>query len=283
MSEYNSKDILHVKKGNVEYLQFKRLLEYSDKIKHAFPLRHGGVSEDVYASLNFNRKAKFDTIENVNKNLEIFCDAIDIDKNDIVKCLQTHSDIIRNIDENNKNDFVFSKSSNEIADGLVTNTKNIALMSTCADCNTIIFYDTVKNVVSLVHSGWKGTVSRIYLNAIKEMREKYNSKYEDILVCLTPAILQCCFKSKDEEFKKKFTDVWVEEEEYIKYFEDGYFHINLLYVISKDLVKEGIKKENIVTSNICTCCNSDDFFSYRKVTIESKKDYGVMAVLAELK
>ena len=36
--DLSNENVIHVKKGNVEYLQFRRLLEYKDIISHAYSL-----------------------------------------------------------------------------------------------------------------------------------------------------------------------------------------------------------------------------------------------------
>ena len=56
--DFSDKDILHVKKGNIEYLQFKILNKYQDKIKNGITLRCGGVSSGLYDSLNFRLARK---------------------------------------------------------------------------------------------------------------------------------------------------------------------------------------------------------------------------------
>ena len=38
MKNLSNENIIHVKDGNIEYLQFRRLLEYKDKIVHAYTL-----------------------------------------------------------------------------------------------------------------------------------------------------------------------------------------------------------------------------------------------------
>ena len=42
MSNFNTDEILHVKNGDLEYIQFKILNKYN--VKHCITLRHGGVS-----------------------------------------------------------------------------------------------------------------------------------------------------------------------------------------------------------------------------------------------
>ena len=38
--DLSNENIIHVKKGDVEYLQFKELLKYSDRVQHAYSLSH---------------------------------------------------------------------------------------------------------------------------------------------------------------------------------------------------------------------------------------------------
>ncbi len=152
---FESKDILHVKQGDFEYLQFKRLKEFEPKIKHAITLRHGGVSKGVYSSLNF-RSVGNDTKENVLKNLSILCDNLDISKADVFKGKQNHTDNILIIDSNNKLQYSFNKFSNSEYDGYICNTQNIATLVTTADCNPIILYDSVKNIYANIHSRLEG-------------------------------------------------------------------------------------------------------------------------------
>lgn len=279
-SKYDSKDILHVKNGDVEYLQFKRLNEYSDRLFHAITLRHGGVSKDEYNSLNFRSSGK-DSKENVIRNLDIFCDKVNITKNDIYKATQAHTSNILILDDSNKEKYRYENFCDEEYDGYLTNTVGIGTLVTVADCNCIIIYDPVNNVIANVHSGWKGTIGKIYKNAINLMITKYNSNVENLIFCFGPSIRKCCFSSMEDIFKKKFTDIWKDENEYISYKGERFF-IDLVYIITKDLLELGFKKENIIDSKICTMCHSDDFFSNRASRKNNYDDFGTLACITKL-
>lgn len=43
MKDLSNENIIHVKKDGIEYLQFRKLLEYSDVIKHAYAI---GLDKD---------------------------------------------------------------------------------------------------------------------------------------------------------------------------------------------------------------------------------------------
>ena len=115
------------------------------------------------------------------------------------------------------------------------------------------------------------------------MKEKYNSKVEDIIVCIGPSIRKCCFTSKEDSFKEKFTSVFKYQDKYLTYEDDKEtFHIDLIEILKTELKNIDIKEENIHVANICTRCECDNFFSYRKATQSGKKDYATMACIVEL-
>ena len=116
------------------------------------------------------------------------------------------------------------------------------------------------------------------------MKELFGTNPQDLIICVSPSVLKCCFSSEDENFKKIFTDIWHYEEEYITYEKENLkrFHIDLPYVITKDLINVGVKEENIHFANICTCCNDKHFYSYRSKTQKGEEDYGCMATIVKI-
>ncbi len=281
--DFSNEQVTHVKNDKVEYLTFKALEKYSQKITAVVTLRHGGVSEGVFDSLNF-RMAGTDKKENVIQNLNIISDILNLDADEVYKARQDHTDNILYITDKNKEEYNFKKVNNEPIDGYITGSGITTLVAT-ADCNAIIIYDSKNNKVANVHSGWKGTTKRIYIKAIDKMQQLFGTNPKDLIICVSPSVLQCCFSSEDENFKKKFTDIWPYEKEYITYEKENAkrFHIDLPYVITKDLINIGVKEENIHFAGICTCCNNEHFYSYRSKTQKGEQDYGCMATIVKIK
>ena len=227
--DFSNEQVTHVKNGKVEYLTFKALEKFSDKIIAAVTLRHGGVSEGVLDSLNFRMKGT-DKKENVFQNLDIICNKLSLNPNEVYKARQEHTDNILYLTEQNKEEYNFKKVNIQYIDGYITG-RGITTLVTMADCNAIIIYDPKNNKVANVHSGWKGTTKRIYIKAINKMKEIFGTNPEDLIVCVSPSILKCCFSSEDENFKKMFTDIWPCEKEYIYHETENpkKFHIDLPY------------------------------------------------------
>lgn len=128
-----------------------------------------------------------------------------------------------------------------------------------------------------------GVINKIYINAVKIMEEKFGSNSKDLIVCIGPSIRKECFTSKEESFKEKFTKVFPYQDKYLSYEKDNEtFHIDLIEIIKTEFEKEGILEKNIHDSNICTRCNFEDFFSYRKARQEEKENCGRIATIVEL-
>ena len=240
----SNENIIHVKKGDVEYLQFKELLKYSDRVQHAYSLN----------PLQFS-----DENDQAPANYEKICEALNIDSNKIIKSAQKHTDVVKDIKEYTTENF-------EFVDGFITNKKNIPLVTKYADCTPIILYDKIKNVIGNVHSGWRGTLQKISVEAVRLMEEKYNCNPADIIVCIGPCIKQCHFQV-EEDFIDKFKQEFGNVEKYYKIGEvvEGKqkYYFDTTNLIIDYLTEIGINRENIFDSNICSVCNVANMSSYR--------------------
>lgn len=242
--DLSNENIIHVKKGDVEYLQFKELLKYSDRVQHAYSLK----------PLQFS-----DENDQAPANYEKICEALNIDSNKIIKSAQKHTDVVKDIKE-------YTTESFEFVDGFITNKKNIPIVTKYADCTPIILYDKMKNVIGNVHSGWRGTLQRISVKAVRLMEEKYNCNPADIIVCIGPCIKQCHFQV-EEDFIEKFKQEFGNVEKYYKTGEiiEGKqkYYFDTTSLIIDYLTEIGINRENIFDSNICSVCNVAKMSSYR--------------------
>ena len=160
MKDLSNNNIVHVKKDGVEYLQFRRLLEYP-QVVHAFSLK----PLDFAGNVNYREKR-----EAVLKDYGAICKALNIDSNTICRPNQTHTDVVKVVDSEKPWEFMEAFQN---VDGATTNQKEKALMLTYADCTPLLFYDPVKNVIANTHSGWKGTVQYIGSKTVEKMVEQY--------------------------------------------------------------------------------------------------------------
>ena len=279
--ELSNDTVIHIKNGDIEYLQFRRLLEYSDVISHCYSL--GTNANFRTSSKNYeNNKIEYEKVINNYKDL---CDNIGLDYRNLVKGIQRHTNNVTSVyDKINKNEPDFNMKEYENIDGLITNKKNIVLSTTSADCISLLFFDPVKKVIANTHSGWKGTLQRISIKTIEKMVKEFSCKKEDIIVCICPSIRKCHFEVEEtvkDMFLKEFQEL--EEENLKEIIEEKVigkkWNIDTV-LINKIILKNiGIKEENIIDSKICTMCNPEILHSYRA----EKENYGLNTALIGLK
>lgn len=259
--KFNNLGTIHVKKDELEYLQFDILKEYSDYITHCFTTRKGGVSSGECFSLNlgFSRN---DSRENVEENIKRVCTAMNIKTENLVFSNQIHSNKIRVVDEKDKGKGIVKESDIIGYDGLVTNKRNVALVTFYADCVPVFLFDPQNVVIALAHSGWRSTLKEIAGEIVKTMVSIYGSNPCDIKTVIGPSIGQCCFEVGNE-VKEEFISKLSWSSIYCESSEVGKTNINLQGIIRQTLLNAGIKRENTYISNICTKCNNDIFFSHR--------------------
>ena len=248
--------------NGVGLTMFKRLLDFSHKVVHAYTTRIGGVSEGCYSTLNMSFKKEDDCL-NVFENYKRVANALNLDINTFVLSDQIHDNKIKVVTKEDMGKGI-TKTSDIIGfDGLVTNCKGVTLVTYYADCVPVFFYDTKKSVIGLAHSGWKGTYKNISLEMLEKMKNEYNCNYKDIIICIGPHIRGCCF-----EVGRDLYDAFISQSELNKsFFKEApdceKWFLNLEEIIVTSLIKEGIDKDNIISSCVCTKCNNDLFFSHR--------------------
>ena len=254
MRNYN----LH-QKGECGYLTFPQMETYPE-LRHLFTTRLGGVSKGAVGSWNFGA-GSLDSAENIAKNYEILGSVLGITTEQMVTSAQTHTTNIRVVTADDGGTGIMTNPSFEDVDGLVTNERNLAIITGHADCNPVFFYDPVKQVIGLAHSGWKGTLGGISEKMVSVMAERYGCQPADILAGIGPALCQDCF-----EVDRDVADLFFgRNEDYRDFaYEKGIkTYIDLKQIIRYDLLAAGLAGENIFDMGLCTKENMDLFFSHR--------------------
>ena len=188
---------------------------------------------------------------------------------DMVKTKQKHTTIVKIVNRKNGGDgIVRPVDENDPCDGLITNEKNFLLCTVEADCVPVYFYDPVKEVIAMVHSGWKGTVQKISECTIQKMCDEFGCSPQDIKVAIGPHICKDCYEvGQDvfEEFTRSF-----DADEMKKIFcrkNTEKYLLNLQEAVKLTLLKNGIQEKNIFPTTICTYhsqIEGNSFCSYRR-------------------
>lgn len=265
-----------IENNDLKLLGFKIFDSHSDTLKACFTTRLGGVSSGEFASLNLGYK-KNDSAANVKANFERVFKAMGIERERAALASQVHGSRICIVDEAHTGRAVTGENGEPCFDGLATNRRGIALVTFYADCVPVFLYDARVKAIALAHSGWRGTVKRIAAGAVRTMAEAFGSRPSDIVAAIGPAIGGCCFEvgaEVDAEFEKAGFDM----RRFSNREAGGRGYIDLRGIVSETLKEAGLTSGNICVSGLCTKCEDQLFFSYRR----DKGKTGSMAAIMQL-
>lgn len=157
-----------------------------------------------------------------------------------------------------------------IADGWLIGLNNIGAMILTADCVPLFLWDEKGKFVGLAHCGWRGIVKKLPQKLARLIKEK--DKNAKLLAYIGPHIEKCCFEVK-EDVASQFSP-----ESIIK--KDGKIFVDLTKEIVLQLTQEGVDALKIKRGChcTCTCCNAQDFFSFRR----TKQKEGLMSFIYKI-
>lgn len=229
------------------------------KSTHGFFGRQGGVSQDVYKSLNVGERSD-DKKEHVIENRSRVAKALNAPN--LVSLSQIHSDRVEIITEPPQEPLK--------ADGLVTSVKGLAISALSADCGPILLEDHENGIIGACHAGWRGALGGIVESTVAAMCE-LGADTGNISAVLGPCISQDNYEVGDA-FKSEFLDI---DETYASFFKtnaNGIPHFDLPAFILSRLKATGISQFEWVED--CTYAQAEAYFSYRRNTHEGKTGYG---------
>ncbi len=234
----------------------------TEGINVAFSGRRGGVSQGVYDSLNLGLHVG-DKAELVWENRRRYLSAFNANLNDMVACEQVHGNEVRQVQGTDRGrgardlgDVIMN------CDAMITNEPGVYLMSFYADCMPVYFYDPINRAIGMAHSGWKGTMQRIVVNTLEAMVKEFNTSPGELHIFIGPGIGSCCFAIQ--------SDLLVKVEAEFGGFHDiinhnqGPITWDLQATNRQLLIQAGVNPLNISVCKLCTACNTDRFYSYRK-------------------
>ena len=248
-------------RSEVPLLHFP-LLDQTGIVEHCFTTRMGGVSEDIFSTLNLSF-TRGDKEEAVLENYRRLGEAMGVLPEDFVCTDQTHTTNVLRVGKKDCGNGVTKPRPYTDVDGLVTNEPGVVLSTFFADCVPLYFVDPVHRAIGMSHSGWRGTVGRMGARTLEKMQEEFGTQAKDVFAAVGPSICQECYEvSRDvaEEFQKEFKGH--ESEILIDKGKDK-FLLDLWKCNEIVMLEAGILKGHLAVTNICTCCNPTLLFSHR--------------------
>jgi hypothetical protein len=227
----------------------------------------------------------WDVPDRVEENRRKFFSAMGTTRKRVVGLRQIHSDIVHRIDGVGP-----SRVGNvPCGDALLTRTRHVVLVVETADCVPILLADTRRRAIAAIHAGWRGTLRRIAEKTLGRMRMEFGTRPADIMAVLGPSIARCCYEV-GPEIAKEFHSQFAEARQWF----DGPFdalafggndpnwlpwltmmppghpapsprvHFDLVAANRATLEYAGVPRGSIFSSDYCTACRTDLFFSYRR-------------------
>lgn len=247
--------------GRVPFFTFKAFKD--SNVLHGFSTRLGGISPNEYSTMNLSYTVG-DSNENVLKNFELFGNAIKIPVENMVYSHQTHTCNVMRVGKEHLGMGILRDRNFSDIDGLITNEKNICLVTSYADCVPLFIVDDENSAIGLSHSGWRGAVGNIAHNTVSLMKKEFGSKPEKLKVFIGPSICANCYEVSEDvanEFiirygTKAFDEIVIPKD-------NGKFKLNLWAANKTNFIESNVLEENIHITDVCTSCNSSLLFSHR--------------------
>ncbi len=187
--------------------------------------------------------------EIIKQNRKLFFDSLGIPEENLAWSKLVHGNKVLVANEPIKS---------EGCDAVITNKPNVFCCVSIADCTPVLIYDAKNKAVAAIHAGWRSTVTNIVTETLNSMQKNYGTKGEDCLAFIGACIGETNFEVGEEVAVQFKDDVKRFDPTKQKYF------VDLKKENKNQLLKFGLKENNIEVSEYCTIANNDLFFSYRK-------------------
>jgi polyphenol oxidase len=233
-------------------------------VQHRFFTRQGGVSAGLYSSLNCGYGSG-DSPDNVRENRRRVAATFGLDEPDLLTLHQIHSTDVLTVAGQR-----WASPGAPKADGLVTDRPGVVLGVMAADCAPVLLADGEARVIGAAHAGWKGALGGVVEATIAAM-EKLGARRERLAVVVGP-----CIGRDSYEVGPEFPAPFLAQDEANKAFfkgspRAGHFIFDLAGYLVQRIARVGVAA---TATGHDTLAATDDFFSYRRNTLDGVRDYG---------
>ena len=247
--------------NGASFYQFENLAN-ARGINHGIFTRNAGHSQPPYASLNIGYGIG-DEEKAVARNRRLIAGIMGAGEMTFIDQVHGCDVVILGRDQKGNSNPV------AIADAVVTDRPENYLVIQVADCQSVLMYEPARQVVANVHSGWRGSIGNIIGRTIEAMQQHFGCRPDAILAGIGPSLGPCC-----AEFINYKTEI---PKEFWRY-KDSADHFDFWAISRDQLLDAGVLAKHIESSQMCTRCRTDDFFSYR-----AEKTTGRFAAVIGLK
>jgi polyphenol oxidase len=200
----------------------------------AFTSREGGVSTGAFSSLNLGARA--DDAGAIAENRRIACAELGLDAELLAVNRQQHTTVVNR---------ARARARTDVGDGLWSDEPGLPLLALGADCVPIAIVTTSGPPrLAVVHAGWRGLADGVIGAGVAALGDAPTA------AAVGPAIGPCCYKVGPEVSARFDPDLT----------SDGV--LDLWEASARRLRDAGVG--SVERLDLCTRCNPDRFFSYRR-------------------
>jgi hypothetical protein len=249
-------------------------------IRHAFP--EGAPFDKIVAAF---------TVRNLNTGLHTCDDPINIlenrkrifgelglDPDSFTAAQQVHGDTVARVTQRERgrgarryDDAI------PATDALITDVPGVPIGVFTADCVPIFLYDPERSAVGIVHAGWRSSVLGIVAKAVAEMKKELGADPARTWAAFGPCIGPCCYEVGADVYER-FSTRFDYGHSLFRETGNGKWHLDLWLANRRQLIDSGIRDERIINPEICSVCNSHQYFSARRHGPRAGRTLSVIAI-----
>jgi YfiH family protein len=232
-------------------------------IRHAFFTREGGVSEDIYASLNAGFGSDDDPAK-VAENRARMAKAVGVSPERFLTAYQIHSPEVVVAET------PWAAEARPRADAIVTRVPGLAVGVSTADCGPVLFADPQARVIGAAHAGWRGALAGVLESTIAAM-ETLGADRGRIVAAIGPMISQKNYEVGND-LVAQFSKADADNARFFAAGRPGHAQFDLPGFIASGLAAAGITRVEDLAA--CTYADPKLFYSFRRATHRAEPDYG---------
>ena len=237
-------------------------LKKTNRVRHAFLSRAGGISKGIYAGLNCGPGSD-DISAHVAENRSRATRLIGASSDQLRTLYQVHSATVidaETIDQDNP----------PRADALVCSRPDLVIGVLAADCAPVLFAEPGSGIVAAAHAGWRGSLNGVIEATVDAMVER-GADRSNIVAAIGPCIGPQSYEV-GSEFSAPFE---AQDPSNVRFFAERSGSDRLLFdlpnYVASRLVCAGIISHAATGQDTY---GDENFFSYRRSCHRNEADYG---------
>ncbi len=234
-----------------------------DKIVAAFTTRRLAKDDSSSGNLNTGLHTGDDPI-NVLENRRLIFDELGLDRDSFTAAQQVHGDNVCRVTAEHLGRGALSyDDAIPATDALVTDVPGVPVGVFTADCVPLFLYDPERMAVGIVHAGWRSAGLSIARKTVERMREEFGSNPAVMWAAFGPSIGPCCYEVGRDVYEQFSVEFHYAPSLFRKTAQEKW-HLDLWLANRRQLEDCGMSGERIINPEICSACNSHEYFSARR-------------------